>query len=179
MKNLFDKIKDSELYRITYFAKMENNKFKDFEYFMLEKCGVFFYIQKAPFGGFEVTTFKKINYNEKQQLFFPVRFYCFEELTNIIDQHIKDSKKYSPLKGTHIQTIYHELKTFVNYNGKYQTLEKHIKDLAGSRELQILEHLDYVEMKQNDSNYLVLEFYSKTGQAFAINTKNINRLFIS
>lgn len=184
MNDLFDyikEIKEEENIKITNFAPIENNKFVDFEFFTIEKEGLFFYVQKSYFGGYEVTTYQKINFNKKQQLFYPVKFYNKDDLLKIINEHITDFKKRNmyPLKDTHEQTIYHELLTYYHYNGKYQTLFKHLQDIAGFREKEILQNIDFVEMKLNNKNYFVLEFYNKTGQSFAINTKNINRLIIS
>jgi hypothetical protein len=179
--NYIKEIKEEENIKITNFAPIENNKFIDFEFFTIEKEGLFFYIQKSYFGGYEIATFKKINFNKKQQLFYPVKFYNKDDLLKIIDSHIIDYKKRNmqPLKDTHEQTIYHELLTYHHYNGKYKTLFNHLKDIAGFREKEILQNIDFVEMKINNKNYFVLEFTNKTGQSFAINTKNINSLIIS
>ena len=51
--------------------------------------------------------------------------------------------------------------------------------IAGYREKEILKNIDKITMNLNNANYLVLEFYNKDGQSFAINTKNIDRLIIS
>ena len=42
-------------------------------------------------------------------------------------------KNFLPLPKTHKQIIYYELLTYYNFNGKYQTLEKHLQDIAGTR----------------------------------------------
>jgi hypothetical protein len=186
MNNLFDyikEIKEENNIRITSFAEMDdkNKKFLDFEYFTIEKENLFFYIQKSYFGGYEITTYKKINFNKKQQLFYPVIFNNKNDLLKIINEHVTDYKKRNmqPLKNTYEQTIYHELLTYKHYNGKYQILFNHLKDVAGFREKEILQNIDFVEMKLNNKNYFVLEFYNKTGQSFAINTKNINSLIVN
>lgn len=179
--NYIKEIKEEENIKITNFSPIENNKFVDFEFFTIEKEGLFFYVQKSYFGGYEITTYKKINFNKKQQLFYPVKFYHKNDLFKIIDEQITDYKKRNikPLKDTHEQTIYYELLTYYNYNGKYQTLFNHLKDIAGFREKEILQNIDFVELKLNNKNYFVLEFTNKTGQSFAINAKNIDRLIIS
>lgn len=51
--------------------------------------------------------------------------------------------------------------------------------IAGYREKEILKNIYRITMSLNNANYLVLEFYNKDGQSFAINTKNIDRLVIS
>lgn len=181
--NYIKEIKEEKNIRIASFAKMDdkNKEFLDFEYFTIEKEGLFFYIQKSYFGGYEVTTYKKINFNKKQQLFYPVKFYHKDDLLKIIDEHITGYKKRNikPLKNTHEQIIYHELLTYHHYNGKYQTLFNHLKNIAGFREKEILQNIDFVEMKLNNKNYFVLEFYNRTGQSFAINAKNINSLIVN
>ena len=179
--NYIKEIKEEENIRITNFAPIEKNNFVDFKYFTIEKEGLFFYIEKAQFDGYEIITYKKINFNKKQQLFYPMKFYHKDDLLKIIDEHITDYKKRNmkPLKDTHEQTIYYDLSTYKHYNGKYQTLFKHLQDIAGIREKEILQNIDFVEMKLNNKNYCVLEFTNKTGQSFAINTKNIDRLIIN
>lgn len=179
--NFINEIKEKENIKITSFAERKNGKFTDYEYFTIEKENIFFYIQYNNLRGYEVTAYKKIDFNHKQQISYPENFESNNELLTIIDEIIERDKtrNLSPLPKTHKQTIYHELLTYYNFNGKYQTLEKHLKDIAGIREKEILRNIDFVEMKQNDGVYLVLEFYSKTGQAFAINANNINRLIIS
>lgn len=183
LENIFLKIKEEENFKVTNFAEMDvNNKhFTDFEYFTIEKNGLFFSINKEYFGGFKVTAYSKIDWNTKQQVTYLKEFYEFDELKTIINNIIEENKKrkLQPLKDTYKQTIHYELKTFVNFNGKYQTLKKHLQDIAGTREKEILHNIDHVEMKQNDGKYYVLEFYNKNGQSFAINTKNIERLIIS
>ena len=181
--NYIKEIKEEENIRLTSFAEMDNKnkKFLDFEFFTIEKEGLFFYVQKSYFGGYEVTTYKKINFNKRQQLFYPTKFYNKDDLLKIIDEHITEYKKRNmqPLKNAPEQTIYLELLTYHHYNGKYQTLFNHLKNIAGFREKEILQNIDFVELKLNNKNYFVLEFTNKTGQSFAINTKNIDRLIIS
>ena len=48
--------------KITYFAPIENDVFIDYQYFTIEKDGLFFYIQNRYFGGYQITTYKKINF---------------------------------------------------------------------------------------------------------------------
>ena len=179
--NFINEIKEKENIKITSFAERKNGKFTDYEYFTIEKENIFFYIQYNNWRGYEVTAYKKIDFNHKQQITYPRSFDNNNELLKIIDEIIEINKerKLSPLSSTHEQIIYYELLTYYNFNGKYQTLEKHLQDIAGTREKEIFKNIDFVEMKQNDGVYLVLEFYSKTGQAFAINANNINRLIIS
>ena len=106
--NYIKEIKEEEDIKITYFAPIENNAFINFEYFTIEKEGLFFYVQKSYFGGYEITTYKKINFNKKQQLFYPVKFYNKDDLLKIINEHITEYKKRNmqPLKDTYQQTIY-------------------------------------------------------------------------
>lgn len=177
--NYVKEIKEKEGLKITCFAPIENDVFIDYQYFTIEKDGLFFYIQNRYFGGYEITTYKKINFNKKQQLFYPVDFYNKEDLLKIIKEHIQKAKIHKPFKDAPTQTIYWDLLTYYNYNNKYQTLWNHLQDMAGFREKEILQNIDFVEMKLNNKNYCVLEFYNKTGQAFAINTKNIDRLIVS
>lgn len=179
--NFINEIKEEENIKITYFAERRNKKFIDYEYFTIEKENIFFYVQFNNFRGYEVTAYKKIDFNHKQQITYPKTFKNNNELLKIIDEIIETNKtrELAPLPSTHKQTIYYQLLTYHNFNGKYQTLEKHLQDIAGIREKEILKNIDFVEMKQNDGVYLVLEFYSKTGKAFAINANNINRLIIS
>ena len=82
LENIFKKIKENENFKITGFAEMDiNNKhFIDYEYFTIEKNNIFFYIQKNYYGPFEVTAYKKINWNKKQQITYPKEFTNLKEL---------------------------------------------------------------------------------------------------
>ena len=191
MENLIDilkKIKKEGFAYITNFAEMykQNKKFKEYEYFTIEKNGLFFYIEKTSMGcfidgiieRFTVTAYKKINYNTKQQLGYPQGFNDYEELKEIIDK-ISNEPTKSTLPKTSKQTINLELNTYYNTEYGYITLMNYLCKIAGYREKEILKNIDKITMNLNNANYLVLEFYNKDGQSFAINTKNIDRLIIS
>lgn len=191
MENLMDilqKIKKEGFADITRFAEMDiqNKKFKDFEYFTIEKNGLFFYIEKTSMTcfingiieKFTVTAYKKINYNTEQQINFAKGFNSYEELQEIVNKTSNETTK-NVLPTANRQTINFELNTY--YNTKYgdMTLINYLYKIAGFRELEILKNIDKITMNLNNANYLVLEFYNKDGQSFAINTKNIDRLIIS
>ena len=191
MINLIDilqKIKKEEFADITSFAEMDiqNKKFKEYEYFTIEKNNLFFYIEKTSMGcfidgiikRFTITAYKKINYNTKQQLNYPQGFNDYEELKEIIDK-ISNEPIKNTLPKTSKQPIIFELNTYYNTEYGYITLLNYLYKIAGYREMEILKNIDKITMNLNNANYLVLEFYSKDGQSFAINTKNINRLIIS
>lgn len=191
MKNLYELlqlIKKDEFANITRFAEMsENNKnFKDYEYFIIEKNNMFFYIQKTTVtdwvngidGTYSITAYKKINYNTKQQLGYPQGFNDYEELKEIIEKMSNEPIK-NALPKTCKQTINFELNTYYNTEYGYITLMNYLYKIAGYREKEILKNIDKITMNLNNANYLVLEFYNKDGQSFAINTKNIDRLIIS
>lgn len=191
MENLIDilkKIKKEEFANIINFAEMDiqNKKFKEYEYFTIEKNGLFFYIEKTSMGcfldgiieRFTVTTYKKINYNTRQQLSYPQGFNDYEELKEIIEKMSNEPIK-TALPKTCKQTINHELNTYYNTEYGYITLMNYLYKIAGYREKEILKNIDKITMNLNNANYLVFEFYNKDGQSFAINTKNINRLIIS
>ena len=186
MENLFDllqKIKKEEFANITYFAEMDekNTKFKDFEYFTIEKDGFFFYIQKELniFYGLTCTMYQKINCYKKQQICYPEKFNTYEELKNIINKQIKDIVDKNPLPKANEQTIYYELNQYVETSFGKLTILNYLKQIAGIREKEILKNLDKITMNLNNNKYLVLEFYNKEGQSFAINTKNIDRLIVA
>lgn len=181
LENIFEKIKENETFKITSFAEMDiNNKhFIDYEYFTIEKDNIFFYIQKAYFGIFEVTAYEKINWNKKQQITYPREFTNLKELNEIINDIIFTRHPLNALSKTTVQRIYLDLDRYEHFNGKYLTILGHLKNIAGYREQEILKNIDSVEMKLNNKYYKVLEFYNKDGQSFAINTKNIQRLIVS
>lgn len=190
MENLIDilnKIKKEEFADITSFAEMDmqNKKFKEYEYFTIEKNNLFFYIEKTSMAcfldgiieQFTVTAYKKINYNTQQQLGYPQGFNDYEELKEIIDKILNEPIK-NVLPKTSKQTINFELNTYYNTEYGYITLMNYLYKIAGYREKEILKNIDKITMNLNNTNYLVLEFYNKNGQSFAINTKNIDRLII-
>lgn len=191
MKNLIDilqKIKKEEFADITSFAEMDiqNKKFKEYEYFTIEKNNLFFYIEKTSMGcfidgiikRFTITAYKKINYNTKQQLNYPQGFNDYEELKEIIDK-ISNEPIKNALPKTSKQPINFELNTYYNTEYGYITLLNYLYKIAGYREKEILKNIDKITMNLNNANYLVLEFYNKDGQSFGINTKNIDSLIIS
>ena len=192
MENLFDllqKIKEEEFANITYFAEMDekNTKFKDFEYFTIEKENLFFYIEKTSttlwvsgiMEQYSITTYKKINCYKKQQICYPKGFNTYEELKNIVNEKIKDFINKNPLPKTNEQTIYYELHQYIETSFGKLTILNYLKQIAGIREKEILKNLDKITMNLNNNKYLVLEFYNKDGQSFAINTKNIDRLIVA
>ena len=192
MENLFDllqKIKEEEFANITYFAEMDekNTKFKDFEYFTIEKENLFFYIEKTSttlwvsgiMEKYSITTYEKINCYKKQQIYYPKGFNTYEELKNIVNEKIKDFINKNPLPKTNEQTIYYELNQYIETSFGKLTILNYLKQIAGIREKEILKNLDKITMNLNNNKYLVLEFYNKDGQSFAINTKNIDRLIIA
>lgn len=191
MENLIDilkKIKKEEFANITNFAEtdIQNKKFKEYEYFTIEKNNLFFYIEKTSMGcfidgiieRFTVTTYKKINYNTRQQLRYPQGFNDYEELKEIIDK-ISNEPIKNTLPKTSKQPINFELNTYYNTEHGYITLINYLYKIAGYREKEILKNIDKITMNLNNANYLILEFYNKDGQSFAINAKNIDRLIIS
>lgn len=186
---LLQTIKDEEFAYITRFAKTNKNNqgFEEYSYFLIEKEDTYFYIQEATMtdfinnikGTFTVTPYKKINYNTKQQIDYPIGFNTYQELKNIILQILKQLPSKKPLKGTFQQVIYHELETLHNTSYGKITLLDYIKKIAGYRELEILSSIEKITMNLNNEKYLVLEFFNKNNQSFAINAKNIERLIIS
>lgn len=192
MENLFNLLKtieEDEFAYITRFAEMDkdNKKFKDYEYFLIEKENMFFYIQKTSITDwvnninkkYSVTAYKKIDYNTKQQLSYPIGFENYEELKNIIAEMLEKLPNKNTLSKTYKQIIHYELKTFYNTSYGKITLLDYLKKIAGYRELEILKNIDKITMNLNNEKYLVLEFFDKKNQSFAINTKNIERLIIS
>ena len=83
--NFINEIKEEENIKITYFAERKNKKFIDYEYFTIEKENIFFYVQFNNFRGYEVTAYKKIDFNHKQQITYPKTFKNNNELLKIID----------------------------------------------------------------------------------------------
>lgn len=192
MENLFDllqKIREEEFANITYFAEMDekNTKFKDFEYFTIEKENLFFYIEKTSttlwvsgiMEKYSITTYEKINCYKKQQIYYPKGFNTYEELKNIVNEKIKDFINKNPLPKTNEQPIYYELSQYVETSFGKLTILNYLKQIAGIREKEILKNLDKITMNLNNNKYLILEFHNKEGQSFAINTKNIDRLIVA
>lgn len=192
MENLFDllqKIKEEEFANITRFAEInkENTNFKEYEYFILEKENMFFYIEKTSMtdwvngidGDYSVVAYKKIDYNHKQQLSYPKAFETYEELKEIIKNMIKEYKNKNVLPNTYKQDINWELKQYINTDLGKMTIFQYLKQIAGYREKEILKNIDKMTMNINNKDYLVFEFFDKNNNSFAINTKNIDRLIIS
>lgn len=192
MKNLFNmlkEIKESEFATITRFAETDekNTKFKDYEYFIIEKENMFFYIQNSTmtdsidgiFEKYTITAYKKINYNTKQQLSFPTGFNTFEELKNIINKMLIELKYKNPIKYTFKQDVNSELKGIIETKFGKMTKLEYLKKIAGNREKEILRNIDKISMNLNNKNYLVIEFFDNKNNSFAINTKNIERFIIS
>lgn len=194
MENLFDllqKIREEEFANITYFAEMDekNTKFKDFEYFTIEKDNLFFYIEKTSpalwangiMDTYSITTYKKINCYKKQQIYYPEGFNTYEDLKNIVNEKITSLifDHQAVLPKTNEQTIYYELSQYVETSFGKLTILNYLKQIAGIREKEILKNLDKITMNLNNNKYLILEFHNKEGQSFAINTKNIDRLIVA
>ena len=192
MKNLFDmlkEIKESEFASITRFAETDekNTKFKDYEYFIIEKENMFFYIQTSTmtdsingiFENYNITAYKKINYNTKQQLSFPAGFNTFEELKNIVNKMIIELKYKNTLKNTYKQEVNYEFKRIIETKFGKMTIFDYLKRIAGNREKEILKNIDKITMNLNNEKYLVFEFFDNKNNSFAINAKNIERLIIS
>lgn len=192
MEKLFDllqKIKEEEFADVTRFAEInkENTNFKEYEYFIIEKENMFFYIEKTSVtdwvnginGTYSVTAYKKIDYNHKQQLSYPKSFETYEELKEIIRRMIKELKNTNVLRNTYKQDINWELKQYVNTELGKMTILQYLKQIAGYREKEILKNIDKMTMNLNNEKYLVFEFFDKNNNSFAINAKNIDRLIIS
>lgn len=181
LENILKEIKTNNYFKITNFAEMDatNERFMDFKYFTIEKDNIFFYIQENYCGIFEVTAYRKINWNKKQQITYPKKFTNLKELYEIIDYTIFYNSPLNALPKTAVQRMYLELDKYEHFNGEYLTIFNHLKNIAGYREQEILKNIDHVEMKLNNKYYQVLEFYNKDGQSFAINIKNIQRLIVS
>lgn len=192
MKNLFDmlkEIKESEFASITRFAETDekNTNFKDYEYFIIEKENMFFYIQTSTvtdnisgiFENYTITAYKKINYNTKQQLSFPAGFNTFEELKNIVNKMIIELKYKNTLKNTYKQEVNYEFKRIIETKFGKMTIFDYLKRIAGNREKEILKNIDKITMNLNNEKYLVFEFFDNKNNSFAINTKNIERFIIS
>lgn len=192
MKNLFNMLKEieeNEFATVSRFAETDekNTKFKDYEYFIIEKGNMFFYIQTSTitdningvFENYTITAYKKINYNTKQQLSFPTGFNTFEELKNIINKMLIELKYKNPLKYTFKQDVNSELKGIIETKFGKMTIFEYLKRIAGNREKEILKNIDKISMNLNNKNYLVIEFFDDKNNSFAINTKNIERLIIS
>lgn len=192
MGKLFDllqKIKEEDFASVTRFAETNknNNDFKEYEFFIIEKENMFFYIEKTSITDwvngidctYSITAYKKIDYNHKQQLSYPKAFETYEELKEIIKNMIKELKNTNVLKNTYKQDINYELKQYINTNLGKMTIFQYLKQIAGYREKEILKNIDKMTMNINNKDYLVFEFFDKNNNSFAINTKNVDRLIIS
>ena len=132
----------------------------------------FYYMQEEYFGGYTITLYNKISANEKKQADYPKKFWDYSEMiAYILDTK---SKKFNSLKDCYVQSVFYELSTIKN--GK--TLSKYLKEIAGYREKEILNNLDYIREVRDDDNYYILEFISKSGESFEINCKNWDRLIV-
>lgn len=142
-------------------------------YCLLQNNDKFYYIQAEYFGGYTITLYNKIDPNTKRQADYPQEVKSFNDILNYIT--VTKNKKYNNLKDTYNQVIFSDLKVIKNNI----TLEKYLKNIAGYREKYILDNLDYITEKEDNSNYHILYFYDKSGNYFGINTKNWDRLIIN
>lgn len=166
-KNLFAKMikkgEEEKKYNIVY---LKNS------YALVTVEDKFYYIQAEYFGGYTITLYNKISANKKIQADYTTKFYNYGQMIAYI--FITRDVEFNSLKGCYEQTIFYELSTIKN--GK--TLFKHLKSVAGYREKEILNDLDYIKEIQADDGYYILEFISKNGDAFKINCKNWDRLIV-
>lgn len=139
----------------------------------------FYYIEYDPknfnyMSDITITLYNKINANTKHQADYTKNMENIEDIIKYIEETKDENIKNLP--NTYDQVIFYELKTIEN--GK--TIEKHLKDIAGYRELNILNNLKYITKENNadEKNYNILKFEDKEGNFFKINTKNIERLII-
>lgn len=141
----------------------------------------FYYIEYNPekfingMSSLTITLYNKINANVKHQADYPKNIKDIKDIVKYIDN--TKNKNIKNLPDTYNQVIFYELKTIIN--GK--TIEKHLKDVAGYRELDILNNLKYITKENNidKENYNILKFEDEEGNFFKINTKNnIERLII-
>lgn len=140
----------------------------------------FYYIEYNPehfingMSNITITLYNKINANVKHQADYPKNIKDIQDIVEYINKTKDENIKNLP--NTYDQVIFYELKTIEN--GK--TIEKHLKDVAGYRELDILNNLKYITKENNadEKNYNILKFEDEEGNFFKINTKNIERLII-
>ena len=140
----------------------------------------FYYIEYNPehfingMADITITLYNKINANVKHQADYLKNMKDIKDIVEYIDK--TKNKNVKNLPGTYDQIIFYELKQIID--GK--TVEKHLKDIAGYREINILNNLKYIAKENNadKENYNILKFEDEEGNFFKINTKNIERLII-
>lgn len=140
----------------------------------------FYYIEYNPnhfidgMNDITITLYNKINANTKHQADYTKNMENIEDIIKYVEE--TKNKTFKNLPDTYDQVIFYELKTIID--GK--TIEKHLKDVAGYRELDILNNLKHITKENNadEKNYNILKFEDEEGNFFKINTKNIERLII-
>lgn len=146
-------------YKITSTATIKDDKFVDSQYFTFEANNRFFYMEYSEnhflydLAPISITAYLKIDWNHKQQLFYPHSIRSFEDIEKTIEEAMQHFK---PLKNTSSQRIHYDFSTFINTKyGKITKLE-YFKHEAGFREKQVLNDIKHVEHIQNDGAYNVV-----------------------
>jgi hypothetical protein len=153
---------------ITYFAEKDNDgAFVRYKYALVEYKDEFYYMQNPlnRFDHFEVTRYSKVSPYEKIQNAFPKWIWDTDELWN----YMNEEHQGKPLKGTHTQWLFNDLRRLKDGHTDLWRLEN---ELAGWREKDILGRLTSISMVQNTKDYCVLRFHSADGNYFDYETKS-------
>ena len=78
-------------YKITNTATIKNNNFVDYQYFTFETNNRFFYVEYSEnhflhdLTPISITAYLKIDWNHKQQLFYPRNVRSFEDIEKTME----------------------------------------------------------------------------------------------
>lgn len=156
-KEVFKKTMESlteEGFRMLYFAKTDKDGlFVDFRYFTISDGKMNFYIESArgvSKNGFHVCPYISVSPYTQIQSDYPVEVSTYGELLDYLrGEHINRHWKKDEV---HEQDIYFRLQRYGNGLAR-------LRGIAGFREKDVLEHLGWIEMVQNDGEYEVYRFH--------------------
>lgn len=156
---------------LTDYPETDNDGlFVDFQYATVEYNGAFYYIQGGSnlFDNFTVTRYYKVNPYERQQANFPHAVHNTEELLD----YMALAMDWGKSKGIPKQRIFltSGLYNLAPYGKTNLWKLKH--ELAGYRELIILDNLTSITTIQHTNDYHVLRFHSADGDYFDYETKS-------
>ena len=146
-------------YKITNTATIKDNKFVDFQYFTFEANNRFFYMEYSDshflydLTPISITTYLKVDWNNKQQLTYPHSVYSFDDILKVVDESIN---YYKPLKNTFKQRIHYDFSVYIDTEYGKITKFEYLRKQAGFREKQVLNDIKHVEHLQNDGSYNVV-----------------------
>lgn len=158
-------------YKITSTATIKDNKFVDSQYFTFETNNRFFYLEYSEnhflyaLSPISITTYLKIDWNNKQQLAYPHSVYTLKDVLKVVNDSVN---YFKPLKNTFKQRIHYDFSTYIDTEYGKITKFEYLKKQAGFREKQVLNDIKHVEQLQNDGAYNVVRLTNSNNDSIDI-----------